>query len=68
MVVMVLSFFFSYSHFDGDSGSCQLFRNQDYRPPPQGPKEVKAPDDQEMLENVLMAGCPRCGQVRVYSS
>ena len=52
-----------YSHFSND-GLCQLFRTQDYLPPEKrGTHDVRAPDNQELLENVLMSKCPRCEQV-----
>ena len=54
----------SYNHFN--SSGCQMFRPEDYLPPQEqgrGREVVEAPNDEQLLQDVLMSECPRCGQV-----
>ena len=49
-----------------------MFRPEDYLPPQEqgGGREalVEAPNDEQLLQDVLMSECPRCGQVGRHSN
>ena len=49
-----------------------MFRPEDYLPPREqgGGREalVEAPNDEQLLQDVLMSECPRCGQVGRHSN
>ena len=65
------SFLFKrYEHFD--LKGCEMFRDEDYRPPQEEKEDKEASDiatipDQVVnittLENLLESACPRCGLV-----